>query len=394
MIVLRRATAKKEGRPSLTQSNITFFPPPTFSRTPTPLLSFLCITSQKIQEPIGCPNMNASMTQSSSQGLMPSLPRKPSVTIECAQPSCSVAAEPAVTDIIVYSAREQDASHQMDQSRHRRFSTKIVSHSGVHEIIWDEIVVSSESNSSCSNNSRNATTGSKRKGTSNHRKVSIAVDKLETQLRRDRSDPRRGLPEDPSALDQTHHTSFQSLLNFSFGEAMLKAGDSRAVPRSRASLPSTAPRANDEIAHSPRRKTQHTGVCNNIEFFPPLRCQASRGSFEPLPKREHSPAPDDTVYHKRKLSMGRSLGQSRHLRRRSATNCNRYVEKPTCLAKPSKDHHMLLLGKARLDGTRGNAISQHARPASTYQSTSVFDGDLSDPLGRRTMTKALHMLYG
>lgn len=356
MIVLRRATTKKERASLVAQSNITFFPPPKFSRTSMPLLSFLRISSQKSPEPVGCLNTNASMTQSSGQSLVPSPPRRPSVTIECAQPSCSVTAEPAVTDVIVYSAREHDTPYQIDGSGHRRFSTKIVSYCGVHEIIWDENVISSASNSSSSNTSRKATADKKRKCSSNQGKASIAVEKLETQLRRDSSGPRRGLPENPSGLHRIHQKSFQSLLNFKFGEVMPKAGDLRALPRSRASVPSVAPSANNKIFPNPRRKMQHAGLYNDIEFFPPLRFQASGMSFEHPATLEHSPVPDDTLYHKRKLSMGRSLGQSRHVRRRSAANYYHYLEKPKGLGRPSEDH-MPLVGETGLDGTRGNAIT-------------------------------------
>jgi hypothetical protein len=392
MIGLRRATTKREGPPSIAQTNITFFPPPKFSRTSTTLLSFLRIASQQSQERINCLNTNASMARSSDQSLVPSPPRRPSVTKESTRPWCSVTAEPAVTDVMVYSAREHDPTQQFDGPRYRRFSTKIVSPSSVHEIIWDENVTSGESSSTSSNISRNPTTSEKRTISSQSTKQSMAVEKLETQLRRDSSDPRRALPENPSELHRTLPTSLQSLLNFKFVEAKARTGNLTGLPRSRASPSYTAPRVNDEPSHTPRRKTQeeHADVCNDVESFPPLRCRTLPIPPERPAILEKGPQPDNPIYSNRASPMGSCIGQSRHMRRKSIANYCHHVERVKGLARPT-DEHTPLLSQTGFDGTSWKANSQSSHPASCYQLTSAAEADRPDPLHTQPKKNIFHM---
>jgi hypothetical protein len=253
---------------------------------------------------------------------------------------------------MVYSAREHDPTQKFDGPGHRRFSTKIVSPSSVHEIIWDESVTSGDSNSTSSNISRNPTTNEKHTMSSQSRKQSMAVEKLETQLRRDSSDPRRVLPKNPSELHWTNQTSLQSLLDFKFGEAKARTGNLIGLPRSRASLSHTTPRANDGPSYTPRRKTQeeYAGVCNDIESFPPLRCRLSLRLPEQPALIEQGPRSDNMIYFNRTSPMGSGIAQSRHMRRKSAANYCHHVERVKCLARPI-DEDVPLLSRTSLDGT-------------------------------------------
>ena len=366
MIVLRRATTKKQKAPSIPETNITFFPPPKFNRTSTTLLSFLRMASQQGQERINCLNTNATMTHSPRKGIVPLLPRRPSVTRDCARPCCSVIAEPAVTDVMVHSGQEHDPSRQFDGPGHRRFSTKIISDSNVHEIIWDENAISGESNSSSSTISRQPTTNERRAASSQPRKQSIAVEKLETQLRRDSSESRRGLATGPSELQRSHQKSFQSLLSFKFGEGQARNGDLRDLPRSRASLSSLAPQAKDDLHRNACSKTQgpFADVREDLEFFQPLGRQKPIRSQERVTVHEQRHQLESETYSHRKSSMGCSIGQSSHMRRKSAATYYRHMERVRGMAEPT-DEHMPLLSQTGLDGffshegrsSRGQAVS-------------------------------------
>jgi hypothetical protein len=392
MIVLRRATTRKQQAPSTAQTNITFFPPPKFARTPPPLLSFLRMASPQNQERINCLNTKASMERSRCRSLVPSPPRRPSVEKECARPCCSVTAEPAVTDVMVYSALDHNAAQQFDRPGRRKFSTKIISQSSVHEIIWDENVTSGESNSSSSNISRQPTRNKKCTMSSRSRKQSFAVEKLETQLRRDSSGPRGSFPGNPSELHRTHQKSFQSLLNFKFGEGKARTGDLKGLPRSHASLSSAAPRLNNELSYESSRKTQgeHADVCNDIEFFPPLRCRPSPRSREESVILEQGPQPEGKAHSSRKSSMGRDLGQTRRMRRKSAANYYHHRERMRSLGGPI-DEHIPLLSQTGLDGTSRRASSHPRCQVPSYQSTSAAKADRSDPPNKQSGMRIFHV---
>ena len=376
MIILRRATTKKQVAPSIPQTNITFFPPPKFNRTSTPLLSFLRMASQQGQVHTDCLNTNASMTRSPRQSIAPSPPRRPSVTKECARPCCSVTAEPAVTNVLAHSAREHDPSQQFDGPGYRRFSTKIISDSSVHEIIWDENAMSGESTSSSSNVSRQPTTNQKRAASSQIRKQSIAMEKLEKQLRRDSSDARRVLPVKSPEIHRSHQKSFQSLLNFKFGEAKASNGDSQIMPRSRTSLSLGALGAKEKPQRAQRRKTQgpHAGVRDDIVFFPPLNGQTPIRSQEHITIQDRSPRRESRTGCQQKSSMGHGIGQSRHMRRKSAATHHHHAESVRGFAGTINEH-MPLLSQTGLDGFWSRGEMSRPDEASYYQPSSAGDGE-------------------
>ena len=392
MIVLRRATTKKQRAPSIPETNITFFPPPKFNRTSTTLLSFLRMASQKGQERITCLNTNATMTHSPRKGIVPSPPRRPSVTRECARLCCSVIAEPAVTDVMVHSAREYDPSRQFDAPGHRRFSTKIISDSTVHEIIWDENAISGESNSSSSTVSRQPTTNKKRAVSSWPRQQSIAVEKLETQLRRDSSERRCSFATSPCELQRSHQNSLQSLLNFKFGEAQARNGDLRDLPRSRASLSSVAFQAKDDLHPNARSRMQgpFADVRDDLEFFPTLRRQEPIRSQEHITIHEQRHQLESEAYSRRKSSMGCSIGQSSHIRRKSVAKYYRHMGRVRGMAELT-DEHMSLLSQTGLDGFFSYGGGSSQGPASSCPIISVAGADRAHPLNLQRKSSISHI---
>src|SRR5271155_326786 len=83
--------------------------------------------------------------RSPGRNLVPSPPWRPSIEKKCAQSCSSVSAEPAVIDVMVYPMEDPNATEKSGRPGHRRFSTEIVSQGSIHEIMWDEKVVSGES---------------------------------------------------------------------------------------------------------------------------------------------------------------------------------------------------------------------------------------------------------
>jgi hypothetical protein len=175
MIILRRATTKKQRTHSIAETNITFFPPPKFTRTSTTPPPFLRVATQQSQDRVNSINTNTSMACSPGRNLVPSPPWRPSIEKKCAQSCNSVGAGPATIDVMVYPVEDPTATEQSGRPGHRRFSTEIISQGSIHEIMWDEKAISGESSSSSSSISRQPITNNKHRVSSQPRKQSIAA---------------------------------------------------------------------------------------------------------------------------------------------------------------------------------------------------------------------------
>ena len=110
---------------------------------------------------------------------------------------------------------------------------------------------------------------------------------------------------------------------------------------------------NDKLSPPPHKcmQKEHAGVCSDLEFFPPSRCQVPTSSQEQLAILEECSQLDSIAHFNRSTLMGRGLGHSRHMRRKYAANYHYHAERRRGLTK-STDEHMPFLSQTGLGGFR------------------------------------------
>ena len=344
MIVLRRASVRKQSlEPAKdSQSEITFFPRPQVTKTSTSLFGFLRLGATQLDGDQSHKNSvdTSAATLLCRPSTSPSPPRKPSMIGNVPLPCASEVAQPAFTALVMDSV---GIMHPMQHPRPtldvpqttvaRRSSTTITTGNSVHEIIWDENVTSSSGSNTASQASRRST--GKSVGNSGDRRYSMAVEKLDLQLKRDTEARRES---DTSARSPTHshgspslrdQKSFSHLVDFQFGTAT-------QMPTKPHSLHSTAPAASRlRRASTLHDEEQHVGPMTtkedddepvgHIDCFPPLRSRAGSSAAQERHKSTAMGSGGHVVPDQRKPSMGSALGQSSHVRRRSAAVGSRHA---------------------------------------------------------------------
>lgn len=252
MITLRRASTS---RPTSQKLSLTFFPPPTFERSRSGLLTTFLKSMTRLEDQ----GPEDGGTDSSS----PAVRRASAISLKTGQPEAPRKGS-AATVFTKVSGMEpsllQPTSPNCDPLV-RRCSTRFFSGGSVYEVIWDEDISTSGSESTPP-----ATDASSRRR-------SMAIDKLETQLFKAATQSRRQ-SWDPRQAERAHATptrtgSFSSLLNGRLSWAGNDAGlgDSRGK--------SYLKRGMIEVLPEETPMTAHDQTKGSIEFFPPLRSRAT-----------------------------------------------------------------------------------------------------------------------
>lgn len=337
LITLRRATLKPSRRISLT-----FFPPPTFSRTKSGLVSnFLkSITRSEDHTSENIDFLTREIQRDRSD-------RSPKLIAGNPQPSLSAMAEPLVTEIL----SDVSVANTALKCR-RRCSTRYVSGTSIYEVIWDE----NDSPSNSSDYSPNA--DSKRTATqdsSANRRQSAAVDKLETQLFRAIAQSRREshIPHDD---DYTlRKNSFQSLISTNFSR-LFNERSLQNLPRSKASrifnkVNLTSVSTNEAIQQTFEDESQ-IPPRDDIEFFPPLQNHGSSGASSSSTKRALEKIDRRASLGVGRPRMGSMLGASSHVRRRSLRDDDQYKRKSSTYSNRRRSSGFVLSGATVYEETR------------------------------------------
>lgn len=260
MITLRRASTTRSPNRKM---SLTFFPPPKFSRQKSGLITTFLQTITRTDD---------SGRQETGSDFKPSEVRRASVvSFKTGQPETSrnASAPPVFTKVAGMTPSLLQPVQAESEPAVRRCSTTFISSGSTYEVIWDENISSSGSD-----------TGSLAT-IANSRRRSSAVDKLETQLFKAVAQSRRGSV-DPQSLAENDVTtsrngSFSSLLSSKLSRSF-RHGQT-ALPRSR-SQKSKCPFVKlpeEEISISEEPST------GSIEFFPPLRSRSTTAGSQQNP---------------------------------------------------------------------------------------------------------------
>lgn len=252
MITLRRASTS---RPTSRKLSLTFFPPPTFERSRSGLLTTFLKSMTRLEdqrsEDVGTDSIPTAVRRASATSLksgQPEAPRKGSAPTVFTKVS---GMEPSLL---------QPTPPNCEPSV-RRCSTKFFSGGSVYEVIWDEDISTSGSEST----PPATDAGSRRR--------SVAIDKLETQLFKATTQSRRQ-SWDPRQAERVHTTqtrtgSFSSFLN----ARLLWAGNDGGLGDSRGK--SHLKRGMVEVLPEETSMPANDSTEGSIEFFPPLRSRAT-----------------------------------------------------------------------------------------------------------------------
>ena len=290
MIVLRRATNKRPQTAIRTDAIISF-PPPVLTETKSSFVSSILnlTTGENTKHPPRqIAKSSASGSKPSPTTLLP--PRQASISGNLAVPSCTVVAEPVYTELSVSPVwqRVHDEALETRQALDaRRCSTKFISRTSVHEVIWDENVPSSGSEFTTAATSRRQTLAATDKVSGfeiDGRRQSVVVERLETQLEKcaefDRRAPPKSQVRSPiNTAQQQQQKSIQKMFSWQFGTSPSTNVDRVSVlPRSRGRKKKTVNHSHLDSAHTqfttiddPDEPSAHD---NHIEFFPPLRARS------------------------------------------------------------------------------------------------------------------------
>ena len=308
IITLRRATTNRAPK----RTELTFFPEPTFSHERTGLLSYLVSTFSRT----GTANDQAEQFFANTTRTS----RSTSIDSDGVHPTLTFPAATVCTEITI-DANLTMPGIPMDMSTIRRCSTKYVSADTTYEVIWDE------------NDSLTTPPDSSKPSTSDRRRSSLAVMKLESQLARSDEISRRASKGSGSTSERPSRSSvgmFQEQvitpekLERLFPKLIQKTG-LRDLPRSRTGRKRKISVCSITVDDAPHQTLAGDGgrkeSAFSIEFFPPLVSRrASRASLDPSEQegRDNAEASMSLLKRWTQPRQGSLLGSSSHRRRKSS----------------------------------------------------------------------------
>ncbi|ETN46914.1 uncharacterized protein HMPREF1541_01103 [Cyphellophora europaea CBS 101466] len=260
MITLRRASIS---RATTGKMSLTFFPPPKFERSKSGLLAAFLNTitghgkgaQQNGSKDVDTDDSRRYSTVSVQQDYI-GTPRQRS-------------AAPVYTSVSGMEPNLLQPSRSNSNPFVRRCSTKFISSGSVYEVIWDENISSSDSDTTLP-----ATmAGSRRR--------SIAVDRLETQFFRAVAQSRReSLISQLEEQRQSNAARTSSISNISSGRFTWPGHDSPSGAQRTKGYRTRSP----TIEVLPEETSMHVGDRSkgSIEFFPPLRSRATTGDSQSI----------------------------------------------------------------------------------------------------------------